>query len=68
MLNTLMRMLSRLGRQEPTVHEIRQEHYWLGSRHRGDILAGAKRELVGLNPNSRRADLLNAIVLRERTA
>jgi hypothetical protein len=71
MLSTLGRMLSRLfrlDRQAPSSSEIRQESYWLGSRHQGDILAGAKRELVGLNPNSRRAALLNAIVLKERAA
>ena len=67
-LKWLTGSISHIGRPLPTFSEIRQESYWLGSRHNGRILEGAVSELKGLDADSRRADLLNAIILKERTA
>ncbi len=68
MLNILKRWARRLDRRSPTFSEIRQETYWLGSRHKGNVLEGALLELKALDANSQRADLLRAIILKERTA
>ena len=67
MLETVLRAL-RLGKRAPTFDEIRRETYWLGSRHRGEVLEGALIELRGLQPRSSRAGLLQAIILKERAA
>ncbi len=55
-------------RRAPTLREIRQECYWLGSRHGGNILEGARLELKALSPNSKRAGLLRTIILRQQVA
>ncbi len=68
MLTFLSQLIGRIGRSSPTTGEIRKESYWLGSRHKGRILEGALLELKGLDMNSRRAEVLKAIILKERAA
>ncbi len=68
MLRKWLQSLGKLGGEAPTFTEIRQESFRLGSRHQGEIAKGAELELKSLDPRSRRALLLNAIILKERTA
>lgn len=68
MLNVFVNALSRLGRDAPTFNEVRREVFLLGGRHQGEVLAGARKELETAEPGSRRASLLQAVILKEQTA
>jgi len=51
-----------LDRLAPTAAEVRMEIWRLGSRHRGEPLAGAERELAGEGLAPERTALLRACV------
>lgn len=68
MLQKMLKALADLSCESPSLTEIRKETFWLSSRHKGHVLEGAQLELKSLPPHSRRAQLLKAIILKERTA
>ena len=67
MLNAFVNALSRLGRDAPSFAEVRKEIFLLGGRHKGQVLEGARKELDAAEPGSRRANLLQAVILKEST-
>lgn len=68
MLHTFVNALSRLGRDAPSFNEVRKEVFLLGGRHQGQVLEGARKELAAAEPGSKRANLLQAVILKEQTA
>ena len=68
MLRKWLQALGSMGREAPSFTEIRKESFHLGNRHQGKVLEGAQLELKDLDPHSKRAALLNAVILKERTA
>ena len=45
--------------------EVRAEAWALGGRHRGDVMAGAKAELLADGLSPRQAGLLRAVIRRQ---
>jgi hypothetical protein len=68
MLNAFVNALSKFGRDAPSFAEVRKEVFLLGGRHKGNVLEGARLELETAEPGSRRASLLQAVILKEKTA
>ncbi|WP_426029567.1 hypothetical protein [Caulobacter sp. DWP3-1-3b2] len=55
-------MLESIGRQKVSAREIRAEAFFLGNRHKGQIVEGARLELKAADLTPRRAMLLRAVI------
>ena len=59
---SLLTQLGKLFASPITPAAIRSEIYFLGSRHRGEALSGAREELKAPNLDADRSRLLRAVV------
>ena len=55
-------LLESIGIHQITAPEIRAESFFLGNRHKGQILSGARLELSASDLPSRRRALLQAVI------
>ncbi len=61
--------MAMFGVRQASAREVQAEAFFLGNRHKGEVLEGARRELLapGLDPS--RAALLRAVIrMRLRSA
>ncbi|CAN5166656.1 hypothetical protein BH10PSE4_BH10PSE4_18750 [soil metagenome] len=55
-------LLESMGIHQVSAREIRAEAFFLGNRHKGRIVEGARLELEAPNLTSQRATLLRAVI------
>jgi hypothetical protein len=55
-------LLAALGIRQVSMREVRAEAFFLGNRHKGEIVAGARKELRGPELDANRAALLRAVI------
>jgi hypothetical protein len=61
------RLLDRIRPAGVSAQAIRAETWALGSRHKGDVTAGARQELAAPGVKPERAALLKAVIRRTKT-
>jgi hypothetical protein len=55
-------LLTVIGVRQVSMREIRAEAFFLGNRHKGEIVAGARKELRAPDLDPDRAALLRAVI------
>ncbi|MES2034629.1 MAG: hypothetical protein V4466_10670 [Pseudomonadota bacterium] len=61
-MSVLQSVMKMFGSQWVSPHEVRAEAWALGSRHMGEVLAGARSELLAPSLSARRTVLLKAVI------
>ena len=55
-------MLATIGIRQVSMREVRAEAFFLGNRHKGEIVEGARIELLAPDLDPHRAALLRAVI------
>ena len=55
-------LLAAVGVRQVSMREVRAEAFFLGNRHKGEIVAGARKELRAPDLDPDRAALLRAVI------